>query len=366
MKLSGMFRIGFVAAIVTALILLPSCIAPVNQGGASTSTTQPSVETYMDHLNVETIIRLPDLERFVQGQSNFYDRVPFIYTDVHDSDTGTWTKIKAPLYSTSTRFPEVGQALRDHLYVGIVEVSKNDARLIHLVKEGDKYHLDQTVFTDGPSEAIRLLKLHPDLHQLRTLMHTVRSDNPLPQDIEDLAYANNRPILSEESETVGHMLSAARTNPLGFYYFQSGMPLILVKPLEDRPFHDSREQEVYSTQDLYLAAKRKYGQKVASLIWGKSIVLNGNSEDRLKPRIPLKDQRRFEADTPREDMVRALQDRGRFRVYKMTDRGDKVAYKVKLTNPGSTFEPMDVSVKPLTFIERTLEAIHLPRIHLPY
>ncbi|KAJ1022960.1 hypothetical protein NDA13_005009 [Ustilago tritici] len=82
MKLSGMFQIGFVAAIVTALILLPSCIAPGNADRAGTSTSQPNphsgltepqrpafdVRSYIESLNAEPIAGLD------QSQAKAYDK----------------------------------------------------------------------------------------------------------------------------------------------------------------------------------------------------------------------------------------------------------------------------------------------------
>ncbi|SOV01862.1 uncharacterized protein UDID_08139 [Ustilago sp. UG-2017a] len=329
MKLSGMFRIGFVAAIVTALILLPSCIAS-GTDEASTSTTHPSVKTYMDHLNTEKISTLPSLERFVQGESDLYDAVPFIHTGSRQQ------------------------------YVGIVDVSKNDARLINFIKDPNGDRLEQTVFRDGPSKAIRLFQLHPDLHRIRTFAYGARSDIPHLESIEDLAYANGRPILSEESETLGHMISAARDTPGEFYYFQNGKPLILVTPSTVEQFQDTREAEVHRTYTEYLADKEKYGKTIASLTRGNPIIATDDPLGQRKSGRGLINFARFDNQATREQMVTELQRYGRLRVHQQID-GKKYRYKVKVSNPGATEgQRLKVYVKPLSFIERSQEKIMAP------
>ena len=363
MKLSGMFRIGFVAAIITALILLPSCIAS-DTVEASTSTTHPSVETYMDHLNTEKISTLSGFERFVQEESDLYDAVPFIHTKVPD----TYKKIRAPLYSVDTPFETVEQALRDYGHVGIVDVSKSNARLISLIKDPKGYRLKQTVFTDGPLKAIRLFQLHPDLHRIQTLAYAARSDIPSLEYIEDLAYANGKPILSEESETLGHMISAARTGPKNFYYFRNGKPLILVTPGRLEPFQDTREEEVHRIYAKYLADKEKYGKTIASLTHGKPIIAAADPRDQRKSGRGLKNYARFDNQATREQMVTELQRYGRFRVYQQID-GNKYRYKVKVSNPGANEgERLKVYVKPLSSGERLQEEImaRILRFKLPW
>ncbi|SYW85441.1 uncharacterized protein UBRO2_05808 [Ustilago bromivora] len=244
MKLSGMFRIGFVAAIVTALILLPSCIAPGNGGVAS-----------------------------------------------------------------------------------------------------------------GKSAAIQLFKLDPDLHRLPGLVKASEIPPPRAEDIENLPHVDGKPILTKGSKNFDFMLRVASTYPHKFYYLQEPMEPILVEPTETKQFSNLNpdvKQKIQHAVNGYSAAKQKYGERVASMIWGKPYVLTDDPDGRLKPSIPIKLYPRFRYDAPKKDMVRALQHHGRFRVYKNSG-GDKVGYKVFLKNPGSTGELMDVSVEPLTWLERSQE-----------
>ncbi|SPC61995.1 uncharacterized protein UHOD_08139 [Ustilago sp. UG-2017b] len=358
MKLSGMFRIGFVAAIVTALILLPSCIAP-DTGEASTSTAHPSVEAYTDHLNTKTISTLSGLTRFKPGEADLYDQVPFIHTKVLDnSNTETYKQIRAPLYSVDTPPKTVEQALRDHGSVGIVDVSKNDARLINLIKDPNGDRLEQTVFTSGPSKAIRLFQLPPDLHLTRTFAKAARIDTPPDRYIEDLAYANGKPILREEYETLGHMLSAVHTTPEEFYYIQIGKPPILVTPKAEELFQDIAEQEeVLRIHAKYLADKQKYGKTIASLTQGKPIIATADPLGQRKSGRGLRNYAWFDNQATRDQMVTELQHYGRFRVYQQID-GKKYKYKVKVSNPGATEgRSLKVYVKPLSFMEGLQEEI---------
>ncbi|SPC62772.1 uncharacterized protein UHOD_11806 [Ustilago sp. UG-2017b] len=363
MKLSGMFRIGFVAAIVTALILLPSCIAVEVSDRAGTSTSHPDppiepprsvfdIENYIKSLNPKQITDLHPTT--LDNLAQLYGHVPIYRQDPISH--------RIPLYSFGTSVPVVEQALKDYGSVGIVDVSNNKAELIRL----DKGFLYSDVFAgDGKSAAIQLFKLDPDLHRLSWRVSKIKP--PHSEEIENLPHFDGKPIL-QGSEDFRFMLRVANTPPYQFYYLQEQMKPILVYPasknLFSNPDHDEK-QKILRAVNGYPADKQKYGERVASMIWGKLDLLGGDTEGRVKSSIPMKDYPRFKYDAPKTDMVRALQEHGRFRVY-TNFGGDKVAYKVKLKNPGNTGKLMNVSVKPLTLVERLQEAIHRPRIRLPW
>ncbi|KAJ1018687.1 hypothetical protein NDA13_006375 [Ustilago tritici] len=366
MKLSGMFRIGFVAAIVTALILLTSCIAFGNDDDASTSNPQPiprtrprkspwppsTVYKYKDYIDVENIKRWRAMP--LDEQDLTYAYVPFYYSDYP-------LGITAPLYSIETPPETIEKALGYHRSVGIIDATKSHSRLIQYDKE-----LADGLFPIGALE-IQLFKLDPNLHYLRNLVRHPRNNQPALEDIEHLPHANGKPILSQDTETLGHMLHAARTDPRSFYYFQQRMEPILVFPHRNElidNFNGAEMGQLRRIMDGYQAAKEKYGQTVASIIWGKPTSVSADPRRLRTLHLQLKNYPRFKHDAPKEDMVRSLQRNGRFRVYKEIG-GKKYGYKVLLKNPGSTGESMRVSVEPLTFIERFQEAIHWPRIRLP-
>ncbi|UTT88856.1 hypothetical protein NDA17_001756 [Ustilago hordei] len=358
MKLSGMFRIGFVAAIVTALILLPSCITAVGDEASTSTRPQYRLKEYQKNLNVETINSLNDLSRFPQGTHDIYEKVPFYHGKLFldHSSHDEQSQVRAPLYSIDTPIGTVQQAIKDFKFVGIVDVSNNNARLFQLVVDKSGNRIEQIEFPDK-QKVVRLFELDPILHHVRNLFRSQLSMQPPPENIEHLPHFNGKPILSQDSENIGQLFTATRIPPHEVYYFENEKLPIVFKPNTDEMFEEVKEQELYMARGHYLAAKQKYGQEIASIIWGKPIQLNDNSNDRLKSRIPLRDYPRFKSDAPINEMVAALQQHGRFRVYKMTDHGRRVAYKVLVDNPGMTSQPMQVSIKPLTKFERGQERI---------
>ncbi|SAM86191.1 uncharacterized protein UBRO_20121 [Ustilago bromivora] len=362
MKLSGMFRIGFVAAIVTALILLPSCIA-VGDGdrAAGISTSQPdphsepteqprpamNTRMYIKGLNAKTIADLG------KSQAGTYDKVPF-----YD---------KTPLYSVDTPLPTIRQALRDYNSVGIVDAPNNKARLIRL-QNGALYKESKLPIHESRMVKLFEKELDPDLHHLRNLVRDASTDAHPAEDIEHLPYANGKPILFKGSETLGHMIRAANTEPKSFYYAPIGKDPILVNPHTDKLIDNhiiDEERKLHRVVVGYKAAQKEYGQPVASIIWGKPIIANADSEGPLTSRIRLKNYPRFKHDASKEDMVAALKRNGRFRVYKEID-GKKYGYKVKVINPRvSPGEPFEFSVDRLSTLDRFLERYLLDRARLP-
>ncbi|SOV09236.1 uncharacterized protein UDID_18299 [Ustilago sp. UG-2017a] len=353
MKLSGMFRIGFVAAIVTALILLPSCIALVGYDEASTSTIQPhhrstlTVAEYMNQLDANDIAKLDGSSLLLDNPT--YERIPFYYS-------GAPEQLGTPLYFTNTPFKTVEQALRDYRSVGMVDVSENDAKLIKLIKDPSGYRLEQNVFPN-PLPPIGLLKLDPNLHRLQKLALFSPGIHSSEEHIEHMPYLNGKPILTQSSTDISHLIAATHTSPDGFYYVQEGMPPILVNPRKEDLYQVSGEQEVHSTLAEYQTVKKKYGQTIATLVRGKPIIATADPRGQRKSGPRLKNYARFDNQASRDEMVTELQLHGRFRVYQQID-GRNYKYKVKVSNPGATEgERLKVYVKPLSIRERLQEKI---------
>ncbi|SOV09554.1 uncharacterized protein UDID_12243 [Ustilago sp. UG-2017a] len=330
MKLSGMFRIGFVAAIVTALILLPSCIAADSSNMAGTSTSNPdhpstepprpvfNIKKYIQSLNPQTIAGLD------KSKAETYDKVPF-----YDG---------APLPSET---------------IALLELSmppNNKARLIKLLDDGN---FEWDTFRIDESAMINLFKneLNPDLHYFRNLVRSAKTDEHPAEDIDHLPYANGRPILFEGSETLGHMIRAANTEPKSFYYAPIGKDPILINPHTDELIGNhirGEEGNLHRVVVGYKAAQEKYGQPLASIIWGKPIIANGDREGSRMWRIGRNPYPTLRHDASKEGMVAALQDSKRFRVYKEID-GKKYEYKVKVVNPqASPGEAFKFSVEPVS------------------
>ncbi|KAJ1020288.1 hypothetical protein NDA18_005885 [Ustilago nuda] len=324
MKLSGVFRIGFVAAIVTALILLPSCIAAGGGGETSTSasrqrpsTPQPrpkiNIKSYIDSLKSESIHQLP-MEPAVN-----YRRVPF-----YDH---------TPAYSIETHIETVRQALRDYGSVLIVDAPNRFAN--RLVLNDGK--IKMKVMENGKRELINLFEhnLDPDLHFLRDLVRTKQIQSS-GNTIDHLPFANGKFILFQGSENLGHMVTAAHTESKKFYYVTHGGVPILIDPNEDKLIVDQGSNVEGDLRRIlvgYNTAKNDYGESVASMIWGNPIKPSTGNLRRAK--ISLKNSRLFSQDASREDMVSELLDKGIIRVQK-----NNHVYKVVVQNPEARpFEP---------------------------
>ncbi|SYW80906.1 uncharacterized protein UHO2_06368 [Ustilago hordei] len=347
MKLSGMFRISFVAAIVTALILLPSRIAAGGSNEASTSTPlqryytgQPGTvfdtNDYIRQLGYKTIKQMDG------GDRKLYTDVPF-YS-------------KTPLYSIGTPIETVRQALRDHRSVGIVEahpdkdalskakwIKMRDGKIETITNEEDR-RVMINIFRN---------QLDSKLHKLRNLVRTEQIYIHPGVNIDHLPVVNGKPILFQDSATLGHMITAARTEPKKFYYVPHGRVPILIDPNIDKLIVDEGrnvEEDPYRVMVGYNSAKNQYGESLASIIWGKPIK---PSTDNLRTaKISLKDSPRFRHDGPRDAMARSLKNSKLIRVYKEIN-GKEYDYKVKVLNPlAKKGEALRFSVKPVSTLER--------------
>ncbi|SYW80905.1 uncharacterized protein UHO2_06367 [Ustilago hordei] len=353
MKLSGMFRISFVAAIVTALILLPSRIAAGGSNEASTSTPlqryytgQPgavfNINDYIKSLNYRNIndyiksLDYRNIHKLPEKPANTYRKVPFY--------EGT------PAYSIETPIETVRQALRDHGSVSIVDAPNEYAKRIVLNDGNIKIEM----MRNEKSALINIFKhLDPNLHLLRNMVRSNSINEDPGVNIDHLPVVNGKPMLFQDSATLGHMITAARTEPKKFYYVPHGRVPILIDPNIDKLIVDEGrnvEEDPYRVMVGYNSAKNQYGESLASIIWGKPIK---PSTDNLRTaKISLKDSPRFRHDGPRDAMARSLKNSKLIRVYKEIN-GKEYDYKVKVLNPlAKKGEALRFSVKPVSTLER--------------
>ncbi|KAJ1024322.1 hypothetical protein NDA18_004492 [Ustilago nuda] len=358
MKLSGMFRIGFVAAIVTALILLPSCIAagssaPGSSGEASTRPRQlPKINKYTLGLNIDNINRLSLNRLGLDEQARIFGDVPFFYSK----------DFKTPLYSIETPTETVEQALQYYRSVGIVDVPENKAILIRVRNDGYRRYLEQSLFSNIASDPIKLFQLNHNLHRLRNHVRTSSIPVPPPHDVamEYIPHLDDKPIITQDSEEFHHMLYASYTNSRKFYYIQPGQDTILVDAHADELFSNlnvNEREKIQRALTGYSAAKQNYGKEIASLIWGEPIKANVHNEGGRTLHIPLTEYPRLPYGATRANMLLKLNQNGRFRIYRKID-AKKYAYEVKVKNPGATQgEALEVYVKPLSRLERIQERL---------
>lgn len=349
-------------AFIGCLLLFSRHCAGVSQDNEAGTSASPKIrpgseplppllaERYIRLLNGQRIAALPSRTQQRPDQ-HFYAETPFYQG--------------APLFTTKTDPGVVEQALRDYGTAGVVDIRRHDARLIGY----EAGHLNQRLFPDT-STVVRLFDLDPNIHILQKKLLGFPILTPQEEDIRHLPFANGRPILIPGSDTLGHMLRASYVDQKKFYLVRPGKPPILVKPRNPSLYSTvvRRERdEVERVLAGYQAARQKYGEGLAAVIWGRAITPNPRLQNRRLQRTSLLDYPRFTADASRENMVNALQIRGRFRIYTDGTRG-RMAYKVKLKNPGAGQEsPFEVSVEPLSTMERAEESLYasMGRIHLP-
>lgn len=361
MQLLRSLCLAFASAIAAALVLSCSCSAASHDAEASSSRWPKSappepptwsdskVEYFIHLLSPERIALLPSRTRQYTGEI-LYPDTPFYF--------GT------PLFTTRTDVGTVEQALRDFRAVGIAHLSDYEARLIVY----DQGRLTQRLFPDSNS-VLRLYGVDPNLHTLRKMLyHPVRT---LPEEsILALPFVRGRPILLPDSDSLSHMLRAAHMDQKKFYHVRLGHDTILVDPREASLYATvtgQEKQEVDRVVAGYQAARGKYGEGLASVLWGRPIhPITRFQENRMKP-TPSNYYPRYTRETAREQMVEALQVRGRFKIYLSGPRG-RTAYKVKVKNPDAPGSAvMEFSVEPLSVTERAAEALQaaMGRIRLP-
>lgn len=364
MKLSRMVRFGFAAATIAALVLLPSSSAADHDHAASSSGAQPdsaatlvvserprpSVHRYKNLLDIRRIDALPS-RTLLQPHIHDYFNVPF-YSG-------------SPLFLTKEDPSVVEQALKDYGSVGIVDLARRQAMQI-IYGEG---RLENKMFPNTRLP-IRLFEVDPNVHLLHKNVLGWRARLPPAQSTDHLPHLDGKPILTPPADSLSYMLYATHHRPGSFYHVRPDHEPMLVDPhnadLYTTPVGQER-RKLDQVLTHHQVATRKYGRSFASVLWGKPLFLPQRFQDTRKERIPLTDYPRFLPVASRETMVNALERKGRFRLYVNDHRGRNV-YKIKVNNLDAGIdEPMDISVKPLTKMERLQEwaMAAAGKFHLP-
>jgi len=180
------------------------------------------------------------------------------------------------------------------------------------------------------------------------------------------------PIIRPDYDSLIHMKIAAMTGTKKFWYVRPDEPVVLIDPHRESLFINARdrdEQRVYRRLTEYDTAKHKYGEPIASIVWGGPLYPEAAFRDERMRRTPLQEYPRFGPNAARDDMAHALQTRGRFRFYIRSNEG-RTGYKVMVKNPtAESHTPMDISIAQLTWWEvkqehilETAKQIHLPSV----
>lgn len=366
MKLLKIIHLGLVSVFLAAVILPRGCAAVTWEDEAGPSRLTPSappepkpfrdpppfVQTYIKHLDAERIAQLP-----LSSQRDSY-RGPYAAVPIYN---------KRPLYNTKTDPRTVEQALRDYGSVGILDPGRRDGRFIVY----DHGRLIQGLLP-GTDTALGHLGLDGNVHIVKKFVKDLPATGTLEDNVESLPHASHMPIIRSDSDSLIQMKIAALTGMKKFWYVRPDRSVVLIDPHRESLFINARsqdEQRVYRALTGYDAARYIYGEPIASIVWGGPLYPEANFKDERTHRIPLQEYPRFGPNAARDDMVHALQTRGRFRFYIRSNEG-RTGYKVMVKNPtAESHTPMDISIAQLTWWEvkqeqvlETAKQIHLPSV----
>lgn len=367
MKLFKSLHLGL-TLFVGAFILSRGCSAADHDSEAGPSNWQPSAPAERDRFldpypRAEEYIRLLDGERIAQlspseqrhPNAGIYVSIPFY--------------AKRPLFPIQADPRIVEQALRDFRSVAILDLRRNDAR--HIIYGNTRL---AQAFLPGMARALAYYRLNPDLHTLHKWAQMPQSlplRNVPTVSLDDIPHAYRMPILETGTDSLAHMKTATSTGRGKFWYRQSDDILILVNPFTDSLFVHANVRETDEVARILMAhatAERQYGQHLASILWGAPIYPVESFRQERMQHTPLAEYPRFAANAGRQQMIQALQTRGRFRIYMRDTDGNPIGYKVKLRNPqAEVTRAMDVSVEPLSRFEMLEEKAYAlaGKLHLP-
>ncbi|SPO28147.1 uncharacterized protein UTRI_04537_B [Ustilago trichophora] len=279
-----------------------------------------------------------------------YGRIPF-----HEN---------VPIYGLAAPGNIVKQAIKDYGAVNIVDPNQNDGRMIILGKtapqdpEGTE-QLGQKSISEL-EKTIKLYKLNPDFHILRKKLVQSQAIRLPEKSIHDVPHLGATPIISDGD--LGKMLRASTVGTKTFYYKESDARPILVdirQELMHRTVNDREKGAIERVVKQHEGAQEKFGDELASVLYGQPTYLNVENGRTRKQGVKLKDYPRFDKNTKREEMVQALQEHGRFRFYVKDPQGNEVGYRIKVLNrKAPSGEPMKITVKPLNSFKKASETVY--------
>ncbi len=355
MRLPSLLKLGSAAVLATLCFLPHSSTAVGEEAGPSSvpswvERARPRVEDYITLLHPHRIALLRH-DAQLHPNMDSYQYLPFI--DGY------------PLFTTRTDPETAEMALSYYDRVGILDTARHDGRLI---KYGNA-RLEQDLLPDL-DRALNLHSLDSKVHRLRHLVLRGGIAVPPRPDILSLPHVRGVPVLTAEFSTLDQMLHAAGTGNGDFWYLRSSAPIVKINPREEGLFElatarDLREIERVSSGVRH--ARLRYGDSLSSLLWGAPVELRDlHRQDRIR-RPSLAHYPRLVDSESRDEMINALQTRGRFRLYRSGQHAGE-RFKVMLINPDAQQGThMRIEVRPLTDWERTQEdwLVRLGKTRLP-
>lgn len=332
------------------------------------STSQFRIRTH-PRLQANEYINWLDLDRINQLPSSYAQ-----HQDTRSDPAVPFYNRRIPLYSTTQNSAIIEQALRDHRRVGMVDPSRHQAMEIFM----DEGHLSQQPFLET-SKVIDFFELSPKIHELQKVIYGRHPNSPEPLSIDDVPHFRGIPVLTANHDSLGHMRGASQQNPKIFYLPQVAVDspertrYQLINPKTEllTEFSDSQTTEqIKKLLKDYRDYTNEYGRGLASLKFGRPLDRIPELTQFRSTPPSLREYPRFTSRAAtREEMIQALRNHGRFRLY-LDDAGQpNKVYKVKLQleRPHRGPPRRQLVIKPLTTAEILSEKAFktFGRLHLP-
>lgn len=371
---SSMLRFRFASLLIAAatFFFVNECIAGQNDHEASSSASawrphvpegpiytipQPiTMHKYFKQLDPKRIGQL-NLDILDDARISMFQGVPFYG--------------KTPIFDVGAPVNVVERALKDFESVLLVDPITEKVRLITY----EPGRLQKEPFDDEADTVLLFRSLDPNVHILHRhffpvdIALTIKTKMPGRVEIDYLPHNERVPILTPGYDSLGHMLSAANTGTFRFWHIRQGHEPVLIvprSPMLARLANYNEDLELNTILTKYGALTQKYSPTIASLKHGAPITLDedkGKYGYTMLLRYP-----RFGRKATRDQMIKALQENGRFRYYD-SDPSSSGPIKVKVLNAPGTIPgtPMRVDIRPLSDTENAEEMLleKLGRIHLP-
>ncbi|SNX85240.1 uncharacterized protein MEPE_03949 [Melanopsichium pennsylvanicum] len=295
----------------------------------STGAPRPPGPSSEQRISFNAYIRLLHPERIKGLERHDPDDFNEMYRDVPFYDY-------APLFRTSTQLSVVEQALRDYRKVTVV--GDRDAQtLVYDERNGQIRHYPKDI------RAVRLrFEVDPKIHTLYKTVHNFPLEVvPGRKSIQDVPYADDLPILTSGRDDLAHMMEAIDTRG-AFYHvrpdtndIQHDIHLIELPEQGELQIKKAGQRRVTQIQDTlthFNTATRNLGRNVAAVLYGKPIIPNASLRQSRLERIQLSQYPRFTEHTTYRNIVNALQNHGKFRLYVTGEDGRMKKYKIKVDN----------------------------------
>ncbi|SJX63998.1 uncharacterized protein SRS1_11238 [Sporisorium reilianum f. sp. reilianum] len=258
-----------------------------------------------------------------------------------------------PLFSSRHNPGLIEQALKRYNAVVIVDQPAQQARVIRL-KSGS---LQVKAPQKSLQRILTLYEMHPGVHRVKKFLtnpqrHPPRTD----RDVDRMPHAWGEPIMVPDEFDQDDMHVAASRGGGSFWLQHKDRGYLSINPstldVYKEPTNHAAE-EIARVLRGYDADKKAYDKEFASLRWGAPLNLEVPSQTQSTLRAFTTYPRFASNVVNRQEMIDALQEHGRFHLYKKSRGRSEVAYKVTLARDA----PMYIQIKPLSTKERLGERV---------